>query len=293
MITPAIQSEWLKTRKRPLTYWVFGILLVTLLIYPPLMAGISEFFAVDTTQGLAIWAGPLPEGAQAVARRTREAMTFPNIIPTALGTAAGLGRMLMVILGALLAASEFSWGTERHLIGRTRNRLSFIGSKQVVLVGLTVLLLVGGLVVGTISGSAITPLVRDGITGASFTPRTFLQLPVALLLATLSVLPYALAAFTIALVTRSTVAGVSIGLLTLVIDEPILAQVLASLPEPWNELVFATPLASNQILRTWMGSLVGGASPDHVVRAVVVLLAHTVAWAGLALASFRRRELTA
>jgi ABC-2 type transport system permease protein len=293
MLSAAIQSEWLKTRKRPLTYWVFGIVLVSLLIYPPLMAGISEFFAVDTSQGLAIWAGPLPEEAQAVAQRTREAMTFPNIIPTALGSAASLGRLLMVILGAMLAASEFSWGTARHLIGRTRDRLSFIGSKQVVLVGLTVLLLIGGLVIGTLSGSAITPFVRDGISSDSITPGAFLQLPVALLLATLSVLPYALAAFTIALITRSTVAGVSIGLLTLLIGEPILAQLLASLPEPWNELIFATPLASNQILREWMGSIISGASVDHVVRAVAVLLAHALAWAGLALATFRRRELTA
>ena len=43
----------------------------------------------------------------------------------------------------------------------------------------------------------------------------------------------------------------------------------------------------------WMETLIGGTSPDNVVRAVVVLLGHTLAWAGLALTYFRRRELTA
>jgi len=42
-----------------------------------------------------------------------------------------------------------------------------------------------------------------------------------------------------------------------------------------------------------METLIGGTSTDNVVRAVVVLLGHTLAWAGLALAYFRRREITA
>ena len=293
MISAAIQSEWLKTRKRPLTLWVIGILLIALLFYPPFMAGISKYLVIDTSQGLSIWAGSLPEEALAVAQQMRESVTLPNIIPTILGVAASLGRVLMVILGATIAGNEFTWGTARHLIGRTRDRLAFVSGKLVVLAGLVLLLLIAGLVVGTLSSSGITPMVRDGITWDFLTPGLFLRLPLALLLTTLTVLPYVLLAFTIALITRSTAAGLSIGLLTLLIGEPILAQILASLSEPWNQLVFYTPLVSNQILKAWMETLIGGTSTDNVVRAVVVLLGHTLAWAGLALAYFRRREITA
>ena len=293
MISAAIQSEWLKTRKRPLTLWVIGILLIALLFYPPFMAGISKYLVIDTSQGLSIWAGSLPEEALAVAQQMRESVTLPNIIPTILGVAASLGRVLMVILGATIAGNEFTWGTARHLIGRTRDRLAFVSGKLVVLAGLVLVLLIAGLLAGTLSGSGITPMVRDGITWDFLTPGLFLRLPLALLLTTLTVLPYVLLAFTIALITRSTAAGLSIGLLTLLIGEPILAQILASLSEPWNQLVFYTPLVSNQILKAWMETLIGGTSTENVVRAVVVLLGHTLAWAGLALAYFRRREITA
>ncbi|MBN1303490.1 MAG: hypothetical protein JXA13_03570 [Anaerolineales bacterium] len=293
MSTAAIQSEILKTRKRPLTLWVIGILVTAVFFYPPFMAGISNFIVIDTSQGLSIWAGSLPEEAQAAAQKMREAVTFPNVIFTTLGVAASLGRVLMVILGASLAGNEFSWGTVRHLIGRTRDRLSFVNGKLAVLIGLTLLLLITGLVTGTLSGSGITPMVQDWITWNYFTPELFLQLPLALLIATLTVLPYAMLTFALTIITRSTATGLSIGLVTLLIGEPVFAQILASLPEPWNRMAFFIPYLNIQILKTWMETLLSGASHDHVGRSVAVLLGHTSAWAGLALASFRRRELTA
>ena len=50
MTSAAIQSEWLKTRKRPLTLWLIGILLAVVFIRPPVMAGLS---------GLVSWADAL------------------------------------------------------------------------------------------------------------------------------------------------------------------------------------------------------------------------------------------
>jgi len=292
MSSAAIQSELLKTRKRPLTLWVIGLLLAAVLFYPPFMAGVSDFLVIDTSQGLRIWAGTMPEEAQVTAQKMLEAVTLPNVIFTTLSVAAGLGRVLMVILGASLAGNEFTWGTARHLISRTRDRLAFVNGKLVVLVALTLFLLLAGLVTGTLSGSGITPMVTDGITWDFLTPGLFLQLPLALLAATLTVLPYALLAFTLSLVTRSTATGLSIGLVTLLIGEPVLAQILASIPEPWNQSVVYTPLISNQIIKSWMATLLDGTPPDHVGRAVAVLIGHTLAWAGIALVSFRRRELT-
>jgi len=293
MTFTAIQSEWLKTWKRPLTLWVIGILLLVVFIRPPLMAGLSRYFVIDTAQGLRIWVGSLPEEAIIIGQQIREQMTLPGAIPIALESAMGLGRVLLVILGAALAGSEFTWGTARHLIGRTRDRLSFVSGKIVVLMLLILFLILSGLVVGTISGGGITPIFGEEITWDFLAADLFLRMPLALLLGTLSVLPYALFAFTLALVTRSTVAGVSIGLLTLIIGEPIFAAILASLPQPWNELVHYIPYTAVRVLGEWMGTLIGGAAPEHVMRAVVVLVGHSLVLAGLALAYFRRRELPA
>jgi ABC-2 type transport system permease protein len=293
MITDSIRSEWLKTIKRPLTLWVIGILLAIVFIRPPIMAGLSRYFVIDTAQGLRIWAGPLPEEALRIGQQIRQQMTLPGAIPVALDTAMGLGRVLLVILGAALAGSEYTWGTARHLVGRTRDRSSFIIGKLVVLAGLILLFIIAGLVVGTLSGGGITPIFSEGITEDFLTPGLFLRLPVALFFAALSVLPYALLAFTLALVTRSTVVGVSIGLLMVLLGEPILATILASLPEPWNGLVHYLPYTAVRVLGDWMDALIGGAVPQHILRAVVVLVGYTLALSGLALASFRRREFTA
>ena len=293
MTFTAIQSEWLKTWKRPLTLWVIGILLVVVFIRPPLMAGLSRYFVIDTAQGFRIWVGSLPEEAIIIGQQIREQMTLPGAIPIALESAMGLARVLLVILGAALAGSEFTWGTARHLVGRTRDRLSFISGKLVVITLLILLLISAGLVVGTLSGGSITPIFSNGITWDFLTPGLFLRLPLALFYATLSVLSYALLAFTLALVTRSTVVGVSVGLLMLIIGEPIFAAILASLPQPWNQLVHYIPYTAVRVLGDWMETLIGGAAPEYVLRAVVVLVGHTLAWAGLALVYFRRRELPA
>ena len=82
-------------------------------------------------------------------------------------------------------------------------------------------------------------------------------------------------------------------MLTLLLGEPLFAAILASLPAPWNGLVHYVPHSAVQVLGEWMGTLIGGATPEHVIRAVVVLVGYTVALSGLALVFFRRRELTA
>ena len=64
MSSAAIQSEFLKTRKRSLTFWMIGLLFTAILIYPPFTAAVSDFLVIDTSQGLAIWAGSLPPEAK-------------------------------------------------------------------------------------------------------------------------------------------------------------------------------------------------------------------------------------
>ena len=293
MNAASIRSEWLKTRKRPLTLWVAGILLAVVLLYPPFAVLVSDVFVVDTSQGLRIWAGSLPEEALAVAQQIRKRMTIPGVVPTTLGVTASIGRVLMVVLGAALAGSEFAWGTARHLIGRTRDRGAFVGSKLTVLFGLALLLVTVALALGSLSGGCLAPFVQDGIAW-DFLRLSFLyRLPLALFAAVLSILPYALFAFGITIATRSTVTGLSIGLLTLTVGEPFFAYVLASLPAPWNELVHYIPYSSTQVLKGWMETLIGGAAPDYAWRAAFVLLGYSLALGGWALASLRRRELTA
>ena len=116
MTTASIRSEWLKTRKNPLTLWVTRILLIFMLVYPLLAVWLSRFFVIDTSQGLRVWLGPLPEEALPVAQQMREGATLPDVIPTTLNVAASLGRLLMVILGSALIA--------REMVGARRRRQS-------------------------------------------------------------------------------------------------------------------------------------------------------------------------
>ena len=162
-----------------------------------------------------------------------------------------------------------------------------------MLFGLALLLVTVALVVGSLSGGGITPFVQDGVAWDFLKPSFLFRLPLALLAAVLSILPYALFAFAVTLATRSTVTGLSLGLLTLTVGEPFIAHVLASLPAPWNELVYYIPFSSTRIHKDWMGTLIGGSAPDYAWRAALVLLGYSLALGGWALASLRRRELTA
>jgi hypothetical protein len=86
MNTASVRSEWLKTWKRPMTLWMVGILLAVVFIRPPVMAGLSRYFVIDTSQGLRIWIGTLPEEALTIGQQIREQMTLPGAIPIALDT---------------------------------------------------------------------------------------------------------------------------------------------------------------------------------------------------------------
>ncbi len=245
---------------------------------------------IDTSQGLSVWAGSLPPEALAIAEQKRSHAMWPYIPMTALAVAASLGRVLMIIVGAALAGGEFAWETGRHLIGRTRDRSAFVISKAVVIAALALVLLTGALIVGTFSGGGLTPIAHEG-TMRAFPLAAIWFLPLALLAATLTLLPYAFLAFTITFITRSTVAGVAVGLLTLLVGEPLLAQILIGFGEPWRELVNYTPIVAAHSVRDWIGAVIDGEAPQQPGRSVIVLLGYTLVLAGLAVASFRRREL--
>lgn len=296
MISSSIQSEWLKLRKRPMFYWIIGILLGLAFLYPIITVVTSDYLVVDTSRGLRISAGPggsnSPEALEA-AQQIREKAALPNSPLTVLGFIAGLGRVLMVVLGASLAGSEFSWGTARHLIGRTRNRVSYIAGKLIVLIAVALLLSIGIAAAGTLGGAVITPTVLSGAEAASITSSFGTQLILGIIGTMLSFVPYTLLAFFIALTTRSSVAAVGIGLVTLIIGEPILVQIFSVLGSPWSEIIEYTPYYSIQIIKEMLASSYSANLPENIVKSLMVLLGNALVLAGLAYASFRKKELLA
>lgn len=296
MITSSIQSEWLKTRKRPMTFWVIGILLGLAFLYPILTVALAPYLVVDTSHGLQIMAGPgvsLSSEALAAAQQLRENVALPYSPFTVLGFMAGLGRVLMVVLGASLAGSEYSWGTARHLIGRTRNRISYITGKIIVLGMVALLLSIGIAAAGTLGGAVITSTALAGAEAASTASISGMRLWLGVIGTWLTFVPYALLAFFIALTTRSSVAAVGIGLLTLMIGEPVLVQIFSVLGSPWSEIIDYTPYYSIQMIKEMLAAPFSGDIPENILRSLIVLVGNAFLWAGLAFASFRKKELTA
>lgn len=296
MIISSIQSEWLKVRKRPMTFWIIGIMLTLAFLYPIWTVALSRSLVVDTSHGLRIMAGPggtMSPEALVAAEQLREKVALPYSSFTTLGFIAGLGRILMVVLGASLAGSEFSWGTARHLIGRTRNRASYIIGKLIVLTVIALALSVGIAVSGALGGALVTPSVLDGAEAASFTIDFMMQLLLGMFGTMLTFLPYALFAFFIALTTRSSVAAVGIGLVMLMIGEPVMAQIFLALGSPWSEITDFLPYISIQGIKELLAASYTGIYPENIGRTLIVLMGNAMALAGLAYASFSKKEFTA
>ena len=275
-----------------MTVWIISIVIVVAFLYPFFTVAMSHYFDVDTSQEFRTWVSPLLPEALKGGQHIRERAALPHAPFTILRFTTGLGRILMIILSASMAVDEFTRDTTSNLIEHMRNCVAFLCGKFVVITATTLLLTAGVVIAGTLSGAVITPAVIGETAGVPFTAKVFVRSLIAPIIVALTILPYAMFAFLIALNTRSSVAGVSIGLLTLIVGEPVLVQIFSSMGSPWSKIVIFTPFVSNQFVKEWLAATTGG-SLSYIARTVLVLVAYTLALAGLAYASFRRRELTA
>lgn len=155
-------AEALKLRKRP-AVWTMGILwLAVVILFLYLLPGLV--FAVTTANARPEVEATLQEQLFALTPGNLAAYLLQFFFP-------GLGTAVAIILGALTAGSEYSWGTLTIVLSQHSGRLGVLAGK---LLALCVLLFIFVLVAFLIGG--LSSLVVALLSGASPAPPPVIEL---------------------------------------------------------------------------------------------------------------------
>lgn len=226
----------------------------------------------------------------------REGLSLSSVPDFGMALVFQVGSVLVVILASALIGSEYGWGTIRAVLARAPNRTALVTAKL-----LTLAIFAGAIVVlGLLTALATSALITsaENLPGGGF-GGTLVNALAATGRTMFAMLPYLALAFLIALWTRSTAAGIGIGLALLLVEAPMLALIgsaggpLEQLPKVLLSQNVSAVLAANS----------GGSSEaiaqntpasnlPNPWQGAAALLLYTVVFVALAYLRFRRRDIT-
>jgi ABC-2 type transport system permease protein len=278
---PLLRSEIFRLSRRAMPRILVGLLALImfalyLLFWTLIRAAPQDVEGVDT-------------------ERFRDSLSFAAVRETGTSLTQSVGTVMAVILGATIISSEFGWGTIRTLLPRASGRAPFITAKLIALTSFVLLLAIVGFVVAVVGSTIVTLLenlggsLADALDGASLAAvgRT-----------TYVMLPYAALAFMIAVWTRSTAAGIGIGLAVLFL-EGLIVNLISAVGGPLEHLPAAllSQNVASLINANSRGAGTGlSGTPQNLPdpwQAAGVLAAYTAVFVALSYWRFSARDITA
>lgn len=201
-----LSAELLVLRRRAATYVVLAVLLVVMaLIY--VIVGLSS-------------SGDVDEGAAAFLR-------FPDAHAGIAQLVFGLGSLLAVAYAAAVAGSDWNWGIPRLILSRGESRVSYVLAKAVALA----IILALGVVIAYLAGIVLVYLaaaVAGVEAGSPVGGDSLTTLGESLVLGYPVLIERAAIAFAVAILLRSQLAGIVVGIV-LYIGEGILTAIMLGL----------------------------------------------------------------
>ena len=228
---------------------------------------------------------------------TRQAFVLPNSLSNAIGLSQTIGIALIIILAASSMGIEYGWGTLRTALTRGVSRWEFLGAK-----GLSTSLLVGsGLFVVALTIVPSSLIAASLLSDSRVLADAGEWSTVAVMFgkAVYGLMPYAILALLLSVLTSSSSKGIAIGL-AYFFAELILVQILGGLFD-WFENISDFLLGPS--VTAWMveagvqttrpeTALIPLNDPPSQVHAFLVLTAYMVI-AGVAVFwLFQRRDIT-
>ncbi len=250
-----IQADLLKTRKRPMSWVMFGIGLVLITIIMIVMAFLS---GTDQDTGMT--------------------MRFPNgLLFGPQFFAQSLGTFLAIIFSASLVGNEYGYDMWKNLLIRYPNRTFFIVSKWVTLV-LTITLGMLGMALWSQILGLVTGMGGQGEVLSLTTIVLEIGLHTLLLITMGSIALLG----TVAL--RSTVAGIIVGIMWMMLDG--IAAAVPFVPEILKLYLFS-PIQTNLLaLIHGQPATVGAAWSLFILGSYLIVPVALAAWL------FRQRDVT-
>jgi ABC-2 type transport system permease protein len=209
-----LAAELLKVRKRWLPYLLFVVMVggAAILIW---LAGYGS------------WVGERNDPEYNYGREALNTFVLPGALVALLDVGQYWGAVLVSVLTASVVATEYGWGTVRQSLIRGMTRYQYLALKLAGIILLASVLLLLTLAVG-IGFSLIATAIAD----ESASLPSFADTVLMILRAGYCIIPYALFAFLLSIVGRSTTLGVVGTLLFMLVFEPIMIGVLGGLPDP-------------------------------------------------------------
>jgi ABC-2 type transport system permease protein len=282
--------EFFKLRKRMMT-WAVALVLVGLVIL---------LYTV-------LWDAS-GEATKVINRRftgedLRRLLFTQYSVPFSLQVVGFFGIVLSVIFAAGAAGGEYAWGTVRLMATSANGRMRLLASKLIVVCLMVVLGSLLAVIVGLFCSFVITE--SSGGTDYSFVNMDFIRSQLmAFGRANYVLAPYVTMAFCLAVVFRSTLAGVGTGLGVALIGR-VIAELMQQGGPPWTSLpkyfihtntdVIMTQNAVPRPLPRFgpgVGELTrnGAFTPE---QAAMVLAVYIVIFIAIAFIVYKRRDITA
>jgi ABC-type transport system involved in multi-copper enzyme maturation permease subunit len=220
----------------------------------------------------------------------RRSLRLEEVRASGLDFVRSLGAILGIIMSVAAISSEYTSGAIRLMLPRAGSRPGFLTAKYLYLLAfVAAMLLLGfaGAVIGSLVVSAGEGLDRG--VGVDFLPLTIL----AMLRTALAMVPYFALAFFVAVLTRSTAAGITVGLVVL-FGEQIAASLIDLLPAPLDRIPEVLPSRNaNAVTRA---NAIDPQAPVEGMpgpwRGAAVLVGFTAVFVALAYHRFLARDVT-
>ncbi|MET0772333.1 MAG: ABC transporter permease subunit [Candidatus Limnocylindrales bacterium] len=201
-----VGAELLKLRRRWAGYVVLGVLVALMALVYLLIGVLSSRTGDGDNAGVGL------------------VVRFPNAYAVINQFVFGLGSLLAVAYAAAIGGADWTWGVLRVVVARGEGRSRYVLAKAI---GIAIALIVGVLIAygagilftfGAASLASVSPGSLLGTTGTE-------TLWMSLVLGTFVLLQRAAIGYAVAVLTRSQVAGVVVGII-LFLGESILATIL-------------------------------------------------------------------
>jgi len=273
----SFRSEWLRLRRRPAA-WILGAVLLAILL--TLSYALIWIIFTFPPKGLAT-----PGTTPAAIKRT----LYPGEwLHTVLGDTTGLGGAVALILGVIVAGSEYTWGTVKTMLTQGPGRITVLAGKALAL-EVAVLILAVALLASGAAASAVLVAV-DGQT--SLWPNA-MDVAKALGSAWLIMSMYAGLGLVLAVLFRQAALAVGIGLVYMLVIEGLVLGIFGG-AEAFRAIVSAFPGANAGALNASFPSTARAARPPIVgaAQASLVTVAYTALFGLVAGAVFRARDVS-
>jgi ABC-type transport system involved in multi-copper enzyme maturation permease subunit len=270
-------AETLKARKRWANWILFGILMLTLLLFGYILSYV-------------ILKHPPPNFESPVPASVLIREVFPeNLVANVLSPISTIGAAIMIILGGLSTASEFGWLTVQTILIQKPGRAAVLLGKLANLAVITLLVSVVAL-----GSAALTSYLLVTIDGSSSSWP-----PASVLLKGFGALWLELAVWTafgmfLGIAFRSTAAAIGGGLTYLFVLEALIGQLLretAGIKEILRFLPGVNASAVNASFRLTFRSPNAGTQLVDATRGWITLMIYLVLFTILAIVIFQRRDV--